>query len=1029
MHIPVFSSQKGIISLVRKFFVVIVPILMLVTPVFALIERVSISSLSVEGDGTSRRQNVSADGQYVVFQSDATNLIPGDTNGGTDVFIYDRNTDIVERVSISDLGAQGNAVSGGPGVSSDGRYVVFTSQASNLVPGDTNLNGGGFASASDIFVYDRNSDTIERASVDNGGVEGDNDSQSASISPDGRYVTFQSIASNLVPGDTNGTPFNSASDIFVYDRNSDTIERVSVDNGGVEGNNDSLNPSFSDDARYVAFDSNASNLVLGDTNSTTDVFVYDRNSDTIERVSVDDLGNEGDAGGSSPKISADGRYVTFNSDSTNLVAGDTNGFSDIFVYDRQTDTIERVSVDSFGAQGDNASESPAISGDGRYVVFDSLATNLVAGDTNSTRDAFVHDRQTGITQRLSINSNLVEGDFSSGSPKISSDGLYAVFESDATNLVAGDMNSATDVFVRGVNDAPTDIGLSPASINENEAANTVVGTLTTADADGADTHAYSLACAVPGADDASFTIAGSALRSSAPFDYEAKSSYAICIRTDDGNGGTYDENFTIAINNMSEGSSGGSGTSGPSNPPVPGCTNSGALNFNSAADVDDGSCQYTPGAITGCTDSAANNYSASATVDDGTCNYDVVAPRDPEDPLDPADPDQVSGCTNSGALNFNSAADVDDGSCNFTLAIIYGCTDVSASNFDASANKDDGSCTYIGVSDSDTFGEVIGGAAGVVKEIPEEILFGISIVGIAGPGLLVNFLQPGLLMGLISIPIRLWNLIPILMDYKRRKRPWGTVYDSVTKQPLDPVYVTLNDMNGAEQGSSITDLDGRYGFLAEAGTYKLLANKDNYVFPSTKLAGKTQDQLYDNLYFGDSIELTEKEGVIYKNIPMDAINFNWNEFAKAENKKLMKFYSKRDLFFARIAKTLFITGLLCSLILFIVDNSLLNTVILSLYALILVLRIFGVKPKQSGYAYDTDGTPLSYGIIKLFSSELNREVGHTVIGKTGRYYMLAPNGNYYMKVFRKTDETSYEDILITDTFRVKGGYVRKVIRA
>ncbi len=508
-----------------------------------------------------------------------------------------------------------------------------------------------------------------------------------------------------------------------------------------------------------------------------------------------------------------------------------------------------------------------------------------------------------------------------------------------------------------------------------------------------------------------------------------------------------------------------SGGGGPT--PIYGCTNPTADNYNSSATVDDGSCLifgctdrdasnfdptanvsiddyciYDPGAIPGCTDPAAGNYDLTATVDDGSCLYGVFGCTDssalnfnslaehndgsclyPEGGGGgPSNP--ISGCTNSIATNFNSSATIDDGSCSLTTAVLFGCTDEEATNFNSDAETDDGSCIYGDNPGGGVIGEVIGGFSGVVKEIPEEILTGVSVVGLVAPTLILNFLQPGLIIGLL---IRLWNLIPILMGYKRKKRPWGTVYDSVTKQPLDPVYVTLNDMSGAEQGSSITDLDGRYGFLAEAGTYTLSAQKDNYVFPSTKIAGKSEDDLYDNLYFGGPVTLEEKEGVIFKNIPMDALNFNWNEFAKAENKKLMKFYSKRDLFFARIANTLFVAGLLSSVALFFVNSSVINTIVLSLYALILVLRIFGVKPKQAGRAYDSDGTPLSFGILRLFSAALQKEVAHAVVGKTGKYYMLVPNGEYYMRVSKKTGEDSYQEVLTTGEFRVSGGYVNKKI--
>ena len=155
-------------------------------------------------------------------------------------------------------------------------------------------------------------------------------------------------------------------------RDTDTIESVSLNKGG-------LHPTISADGRYVAFYSFASDLVAGDTNSASDIFVYDRDSDTIERVS------QGNGGSYYPVISADGRHVSFWSDATDLVAGDTNGKADVFVYDRVNHTTERVSVDNSGDEGGNGSLTPAISADGRYVTFESLAADLVAADTNGAR--------------------------------------------------------------------------------------------------------------------------------------------------------------------------------------------------------------------------------------------------------------------------------------------------------------------------------------------------------------------------------------------------------------------------------------------------------------------------------------------------------------------------------------------------------------------------------------------------------------------------------------------------------------------
>ncbi len=236
------------------------------------------------------------------------------------------------------------------------------------------------------------------------GVQGDNYSSNPSISSDGRFVAFESAATNLVPGDTNGSL-----DVFVYDRQTDTIERVSVDSSvpGVQGDNNSYTSSISSDGRFVAFESDATNLVPGDTNGRIDIFVYDRQTDVIERVSVDSSvpGVQGNDYSSNSSISSDGRFVAFYSAATNLVPGDTNGRIDIFVYDRQTDVIERVSVDSSvpGVQGNDSSAAPSISSNGRLVAFESDATNLVPGDTNGSSDVFVKETIASSTAIPTLN--------------------------------------------------------------------------------------------------------------------------------------------------------------------------------------------------------------------------------------------------------------------------------------------------------------------------------------------------------------------------------------------------------------------------------------------------------------------------------------------------------------------------------------------------------------------------------------------------------------------------------------------------
>ncbi len=344
----------------------------------------------------------------------------------------------IELVSVSTAGGVGmfgSVISPG-GVSADGRYVAFFSSAPNLVAGDTNV-------ANDVFVRDTVAGTTTRISVDGVGAQGDGSSYSASISADGRYVAFASDAVNLVADDTNGIR-----DVFVRDTVAGTTTRLSVDGAGAQGNSTSYNPSISADGRYVAFYSNASNLVAGDTNGATDVFVRDTVAGTTTRISVDGAGAQANSGSSAASISADGRYVAFSSDATNLVVGDTNGNSDVFVRDTVVGTTTRLSVDGTGVQGNGYSSNPSISADGRYVAFSSNATNLVVGDTNGASDVFVRDTVAGTTTRLTIDGTGVQGNGYSYNPSISADGRYVALSSDATNLVVGDTNGASDVFVR-----------------------------------------------------------------------------------------------------------------------------------------------------------------------------------------------------------------------------------------------------------------------------------------------------------------------------------------------------------------------------------------------------------------------------------------------------------------------------------------------------------------------------------------------------------------------------------------------------
>jgi Tol biopolymer transport system component len=341
-------------------------------------QRISVSSTGAESNGSSYSPSISADGRYVAFWSLATNLVPGASVG--QIFVRDLQSGTIEIASLSSSGVQSDVGAEMPSISADGRYVAFKSASSMLVAGDTNGVG-------DIFVRDRLNGTTERVSVDSNGVEANNVSDRPAISADGRCVVFESDAHNLVPGAIQHQ-------IYVHDRQTGTTEMASMSSSGEQGGSFSLWPAISGDGRYVAFSSSSSNLVPGDTNGCTDIFVRDRLTATTERVSLTTGGGQADHDCLEPSISADGRYVAFCAAATNLAPGDTNFKLDIYARDRKQMTTERVSTSSNGTQGDQDSRYEAITPGGRFVAFKSFATNLTPGDTNGWGDVFVRDRNS-----------------------------------------------------------------------------------------------------------------------------------------------------------------------------------------------------------------------------------------------------------------------------------------------------------------------------------------------------------------------------------------------------------------------------------------------------------------------------------------------------------------------------------------------------------------------------------------------------------------------------------------------------------
>lgn len=371
----------------------------------------------------------------------------------------------MKRVSVSSQGSEADSSSYSPSLSATGRFVAFDSEAGNLAGKDDN-------SVSDVFVHDRRKGVTKRVSLSNSGGEAIGEyhyeygllgSYNPSISGNGELVAFESYAANLVENDR-----NQAFDIFVRNIRKATTERVSLSSSGEESDGDCFSPQISESGRFVAYDSYASNLVGNDTNYVSDIFVFDRKTKTTERVSVSSLGEEANDSSFLSAVSSNGRYIVFISDATNLVANDSNGYRDVFVHDRRTGFTTRVSVSSSGIESDGDSYPPVISGNGRYVAFPSSAANLVADDRNDAVDVFVHDLKTRATIRVSVDSLGNEGNENSFNPSLSRSGKVVAYSSSASNLVTSDKNDASDVFLHNLKRRQTQrISVNPYQADAN----------------------------------------------------------------------------------------------------------------------------------------------------------------------------------------------------------------------------------------------------------------------------------------------------------------------------------------------------------------------------------------------------------------------------------------------------------------------------------------------------------------------------------------------------------------------------------
>ncbi|WP_158560948.1 fibronectin type III domain-containing protein [Paenibacillus contaminans] len=403
------------------------------------ISSINLSDSGKQGNGPGTRSDISDDGRYIVFDSDSSNLVERDTNGKTDVFLYDRITDRIRLISKTAGGASANNLSFEPKISGDGRYIVFSSYADDLTADDDN----GFVT--DVYMYDRETDAVTKISRTATGASGDDDSFRPAISDDGSVIAFISYA-KLVPGAADQT------NLYLYHRESDSLSLLQLVDGTAP-NADSEAPALSGNGQYVAFATEANNLDTGDTDNDKDIYLYHIPGKTAKRISS--LPGEQTVF-YDPAISADGRFVAFLRENY----GDWENPA-IYLYDRDRDETKLASRSLTGVAPDDSVGAPSISVDGRYVAYATRAADIHEADKNFVADIYVYDRQTGETKPASLTYKGGWGNGSASMPAISGDGAYIVFQSEADNLIFGDVNKTADIFLVSTQESPQEDTVPP----------------------------------------------------------------------------------------------------------------------------------------------------------------------------------------------------------------------------------------------------------------------------------------------------------------------------------------------------------------------------------------------------------------------------------------------------------------------------------------------------------------------------------------------------------------------------------------
>lgn len=701
-------------------------------------------------------------------------------------------------------------------------------------------------------------------------------------------------------------------------------------------------PSITRGGRYIAFEKFGSPGCedCGNDSLYSHILVFDRQTDDLFQIDLTSSGDQADGDSSNPFISSDGRYVVFESDADNLVSGDGNS-RDIFLFDRQDQKFKLISIGS-----DDDSFNSSISSGGRYVVFESKSDSLVSGDNNGFLDIFLRDRQGNKTVLVSGG-----GNGNSINPSLSSNGRFIAFESDASNLIGSDDNNNTDVFMYDSSDGDIwRINFDSVCTDLYPNASRCRLYNPTLSADGS-RIAFEVAV-----EDGSETIGWDVYA----FDQVTGELVLVSIN-DDSRGGN---GFSILPALAPDGNS------------LAFYSNATDLSLD---EVDDSGIFI------------ANSIFSLRTIDE-----------------------IPSGDGQGGSWRRTSQED---------LIISTSASSTSVLN-ELFGNDFTQQILNLERTIKNTFDDIVS------NQVSYNTAQGVIAVGVASNATL---LIAGRLLSmrfawldLWFILIRAWSSILSWLGLKKRSKSWGTVFDSVTKHPIDPALVTLVDDKGQEVKEAITDLDGRYGFMVGPGIYTIKAQKTNYQFPSNSMKGIFSDVLYDNLYFGEKIIIGSLGEVINKNIPMDPIGKDWNQIAKEKVGNVV-FFSNFDMFLSRISPWLAYLGVLASLFFVIATNSLTDKVLLILSVAMVIGRIATPNLGWYGKVEGKDGKPLSFALVQAISPVLGTPVAKSVTDELGRYYLLVPKGQYSIKVQQKQDDGEYLDVYTSEVFEANKGRINKEI--